>query len=209
MCFGAIERRDRGHGRCSISIERSAHRRRNGVGGEGPRALTADSTWCRRGVRHPLRVRRRARHARWRGRRGARPWRGRRRGRRRSTELGEHLVRDVETLVHRDDRRALIGVEDHRITAFGANFFDRRLHLVEDRLHELGLPALRLLLELLRAALILCLLRLDAFALRLPRRRRRRPAARRRSGRRSRRRSRRPPTKRSSPPNRSPHRPAR
>ena len=147
--LGAVERRDRRHDRAVASpCERAAHRRRNGVGGEGPRALTADVT--RRWSRSPPPVtgsRRRARHAGRRRRGGARP-RRRRRGRRRALQLGQHAIRHVEVLVHRDDRRALIGVEDHRVAALDAHVLDRRLDLVEDRLHELVLAPLRLLLEL-------------------------------------------------------------
>jgi len=42
--LGAVQRRDGRYRGLRISIQRAAYRSRNSVGGEGPKALTADST---------------------------------------------------------------------------------------------------------------------------------------------------------------------
>src|SRR5687768_16764338 len=76
----------------------------------------------------------------------------------------EHLLREVEVLVRRNHHARLVfGIEDHRVSFCGAQLVDDLVDLLHDRTDQLGLALPHLLLQLLRAALILLFLRTNVF----------------------------------------------
>src|SRR5919109_241443 len=110
------------------------------------------------------------RSGRW-GRLRCRPGAGRTRRCRRwpgRTQTREHFIGEVKVLVcGHHDTRLILGVEDHGVAFFGAQLVDHLVDLLHDRPHELRLTLPHLLLQLLRAALILLLFRTNVLLPRL------------------------------------------